>query len=322
LTTDSIVDVPGIRVGHRTILPAATGCTVVLCDRPMVGGCTVAGGAPGTRETALLDPSCLVQEVHAVLLSGGSAFGLDAATGVVRYLEERGLGVDMRVARVPIVPAAILFDLGIGDPNVRPRAEDGYAASLDASGEECPEGNVGAGTGATVGKLMGVRLATKGGLGSASVRLPGGSVVGAVVAVNCAGDVVDPETGATVAGTRHPSGRGFLGRDGWLQRRGGSYTAPGGNTTIGVVATDARLNKAQASRLAWLAYQGLARVISPITPLDGDVIFSLAALDLGPEEDLAALGAAASRAVASAILRGVRSATGLHGCPAASEVDV
>jgi L-aminopeptidase/D-esterase-like protein len=320
--TDSIVDVPGIRVGHQTDLIAATGCTVVLCDLAMVGGCMVAGGSPGTRETPLLDPSCLVREVHAVLLGGGSAFGLNAAAGVVRYLEEQGRGLDMRVARVPIVPAAILFDLGLGDPTVRPEAGDGYTASVRASRSECPQGTVGVGTGATVGKLMGMRLATKGGLGSASLRLPGGSIVGALVAVNCAGDVIDPETGATVAGTRQPGGRGFIGRDGWMQRRGRTDALSGGNTTIAVVATDARLDKAQATRLAWLAYQGLARTISPITPFDGDTIFSLAALDWGRKEDLAVLGAAASRVMESAILRGVRSATGLHGCPAASEVDL
>jgi L-aminopeptidase/D-esterase-like protein len=320
MTLDSIVDVPGILVGHWTDLAAATGCTAVLCERPMVGGCIVAGGSPGTRETSLLDPSCLVQEVHAVLLSGGSVFGLSAAAGVVRYLEEQGRGVDMGVARVPIVPAAILFDLSLGDPTVRPDVEDGYGAALHASSSESRQGNVGAGTGATVGKLRGPKLAMKGGLGTASVRLPSGSTVGVLVAVNCAGDVVDPETGTTVAGTRHPSGHGFLGGDGWLERVRGADPQLAGNTTIGVIATDARLTKAQANRLALLAYQGLARTIRPITPQDGDTLFSLAALDWGREEDLAALGAAASRAVESAILRGVRSASGLHGCPAASEV--
>lgn len=280
----------------------------------------MAGGSPGTRETSLLDPSCLVREVHSVLLSGGSSFGLDAASGVVRYLEERGRGLDMGVARVPIVPAAILFDLALGDPTVRPGSDDGYAACLGASGSEYAQGNVGAGTGATVGKLLGLRLATKGGLGSASIRLPSGVVVGALMVVNCAGDVIDPESGATVAGTRHPGGRSFLGRNGWLNRRIRTDVAPGGNTTIGVVATSARLDKARATRLAWLAYQGLARAVSPVTQADGDVIFALAALDWGPAEDLTTLGVAASRVVELAILRGVRSASTLHGCPAASDI--
>ncbi len=318
---DSIVDVPGLRVGHHTDQEAGTGCTVVLCDRPMVGGCLVAGGAPGSRETALLDPACIVEEVHAVLLGGGSAFGLDAVAGVMRYLEENGRGFDVKVARVPIVPAAILFDLSLGDPAVRPGPREGYLACRAATAEGVRQGNAGAGTGATVGKVLGPSWAMKGGLGSASVRLAGGGVVGALVAVNCAGDVVDPATGAIVAGTRHPSGRGFLNSADWLLQGGTSEAMAGTNTTIAVVATDAPLTKARASRLAWLAYQGLARTVRPVTPFDGDTVFALAVPNSAqPEVDLARLGAAAAEALARAIVRGVRAAETLHGYPAANEV--
>ncbi|MGE5619986.1 MAG: P1 family peptidase [Sphingomonadaceae bacterium] len=317
MDSGTFLDVPGFRVGHHTDRQAATGCTVVLCDRPTVGGCLVAGGAPGTRETSLLDPTCLVEEVHAVLLGGGSAYGLEAAGGVMRYLEESGRGFDMRVARVPIVPAAILFDLTLGSASVRPGPEDGYRACLAASAEELPEGNVGAGTGATVGKALGPALAMKGGLGSASVRLSTGTVVGALVAVNCVGDVVDPASGEIVAGARRPDGAGFLDTSRWLRSGGAPSASPGANTTIGVIATDARLTKSQANRLARLAYQGMARAIRPITPFDGDTLFALGSAGAeSREEDLSSLGEAAAEALARAIVRGVRGAEGLHGCPA------
>lgn len=318
---DSILDVAGIRVGHYTDLDAATGCTVVLCDRPTVGGCLVSGGAPGTRETALLDPSCLVEEVHAVLLSGGSAFGLDAAGGVMRFLEEHQRGFEMKVARVPIVPAAILFDLSVGNPSVRPGPEEGYKACLAARDDEMPQGNVGAGTGATVGKVLGPSQAAKGGLGSASVTLPDGAVVGALAAVNCVGDVVDPETGRIVAGTRHPSGRGFLDSARWLLGGEAPETSLGANTTIAVVATDAHLSKAQARQLASLAHQGLARAVRPITIFDGDVVFALATVQPGSRtQELSVLGAAAAEALARAVLRGVTAAESLAGYPSAKEV--
>ncbi len=318
---DSILDVPGLRVGHHTDLQAATGCTVVLCDRPMVGGCLVAGAAPGSRETALLDSTCLVEVVHAVLLGGGSAFGLDAAAGVMRYLEENGCGFDMQVARVPIVPAAILFDLAVGDPKVRPGPEEGYRACQAAAADSVQQGNVGAGTGATVGKALGPGYAMKGGLGSASVRLASGIVVGALAAVNCAGDVVDPASGAIVAGARHPGGQGFLDTARWLRGGGGALAVGGANTTIAVVATDARLTKSHANRLAHLAYQGTAGSIRPITMFDGDTIFALAsAQPEAREEDLSILGAAAAEALAQAILRGVTAAESLLGYPAARDL--
>ena len=318
---DSLVDVPGIRVGHHTDLEAATGCTVVICDRPMVGGCLVSGAAPGTRETALLDPTCMVEEVHAVLLSGGSAFGLDAAAGVMRYLEEAGRGFDARVARVPIVPAAILFDLAIGSSSVRPGAEDGYEACRAATSSPVAQGNVGAGTGATVGKVLGYACAMKGGLGSASVRLSSGAVVGALAVVNCVADVVDPANGAIVAGTRRPDGRGFLDTARFLVESVARETGPGVGTTLAVVATDAPLTKAQANRLARLAHQGLARVIRPILPFDGDVLFALASTaGGGASHDLGVLGAAAAEALSAAVVRGIAAAEGLHGYPAAREV--
>lgn len=318
---DSIIDVPGLRIGHYTDLEGATGCTVVLCDRPTMAGCLVAGGAPGTRETALLDPTCLMEEVHALLLGGGSAFGLEAAGGVMRYLEENGRGFDMRVARVPIVPAAILFDLAVGDPSARPGREEGYRACEVAAAQPPQQGNVGAGTGATVGKALGPAHAMKGGLGSASVRLASGAVVGALAAVNCAGDVVDPATGAIVAGARHPSGQGFLDTARWLRGGGDLDATSGTNTTIAVVATDGYLTKSHANRLARLAYQGMARVLRPITTFDGDTVFTLgSAAPGGREDDLSALGAAAAEALVQAILRGVRAAESLHGYPAARDL--
>lgn len=321
MNKDSIVDVPGYRVGHYTDLKAATGCTVVLCDRPTVAGCLVAGAAPGTRETALLDPTCLVEEVHAVLLGGGSAFGLEAAGGVMSYLEESGRGFDMQVARVPIVPAAILFDLSIGSASVRPGRQEGYRACEAASDDVPSQGNVGAGTGATVGKALGPSLAMKGGLGSASLRLASGIVVGAMVAVNCSGDVVDPSTGSIVAGARHPSGQGFLDTARWIRGGGPPDLSAGANTTIAVVATDAYLTKSQANRLARLAYTGMARVLRPVTMYDGDTIFALGSAAVADrEEDLSVLGAAAAEALAEAILRGVRAAESLHGYTAARDL--
>lgn len=302
-----ITDVVGIEVGHATDARAATGCTVVLCRGGAVAGVDVRGGAPGTRETDLLDPTNLVERVHAVLLAGGSAFGLAAADGVMRYLEERGIGFDVGVARVPIVPAAILFDLDVGDPAVRPDAAMGYAACL-AAGRAVEEGAVGAGTGATVGKALGPGGAMRGGVGTWSVALPGGAMVGALVAVNAFGDVVGARTGEVIAGARDPSGR-FAGAEAAVMA-GAMAGGFGRSTTLAVVATDARLTKAQATRLAAEAHDGLARVIRPAhTLVDGDVVFALSAgeADAGP----LALGVAAAEAVAAAVVRAVRVANGL-----------
>ena len=312
---DDITGIPGIRVGHDTNLEAATGCTVILCDTLAVGGVDVRGGAPATRETDLLRPMNLVEEVNAVVLTGGSAFGLDAASGVMRYLEERSIGYDTGIARVPIVPAAAIFDLALGSASVRPDAAAGYRACEQATADAVTQGNAGAGTGATVGKIAGPSFMMKGGLGSASTQLSDGTLVGALVVVNALGDVIDPQTRQVVAGTRHPSGQGFL------------ATNPFGNTTIAVVATNASLTKVQVNKVAQMAHDGIAQAIRPAhTMFDGDTIFALA---LGPQSQtmtnpaLAAsqvsmIGAAAAITLARAIVKAVRHATELHGVPAAS----
>lgn len=322
--TTSITDVPGIRVGHAHDERAITGCTVVLCEDGAVGGVDQRGGAPGTRETDPMRPMHLVLHVHAVVLTGGSAFGLESATGVVRYLEERGVGFDARVARVPIVPAAVLFDLGIGDPNVRPDAAMGYRACENASDEPPREGNHGAGIGCTVGKMLGPGQAMKGGIGTASVDLGEGAVVGAIVAVNAFGDVIDPRSGAIVAGARSidAGAPGYFADTLQVMR---SLTGQGllgfgvrpSHTVIGVVATNARLDKEGVNKVAQMAHDGIARAIRPAhTMLDGDTIFSLAT---GQKDvDVNVVGAYAAEVVAEAIVRAVRAAEPAGGLPAAS----
>jgi L-aminopeptidase/D-esterase-like protein len=310
---DDITDIPNIRVGHDTNLEAGTGCTVIICDTPAVGGIDVRGGAPATRETDLLRPLNMVEGVHAILLTGGSAFGLDAASGVMRYLAERNIGFDVGVAKVPIVPAAAIFDLGFGSASVRPDADAGYRACEQATSDPVAQGNIGAGTGATVGKLLGPGFMMKGGLGSASMRMDDGTLVGAIVAVNALGDVVDPQTQQVIAGTRNPMG-GFIASN------------PFGNTTIAVVATSASLSKDSANKVAQMAHNGLAQAIRPAhTMFDGDTVFALAlgtASQVGTTQATAALqvsiiGAAAATTLARAIIKAVRNATELHGVPAA-----
>ena len=320
---NSIIDVEGIRVGHYTDLAAATGCTVVLCERGASAGVDVRGAAPGTRETALLNPVCLVEQVHAILLSGGSAFGLDAATGVMRFLEKHGSGFDVGVARVPIVPAAVLFDLTIGRADVRPDAEAGYQACVAARSGPIAEGTVGAGTGATVGKLLGPKLATKGGIGTASQEIAKGIVVGAIVAVNALGDVVDPATGQIIAGTRLPDSDGFADSLRLMKSWEGQQPGLGAtNTTIGVVATNAYLTKSQATKVAQMAHDGLAMAIRPVhTMSDGDTVFALATGDSSKGAgNVTVIGAIAADVMARAIVRAIRQATGLDGIPAASEL--
>ena len=318
--TGSITDVAGIEVGHHTLAERPTGCTVILSRGGAVGGVDVRGGAPGTRDTDLLDPVNTVQEVHGVVLSGGSLFGLDAVTGAVRWLEEHGTGIDAWGTTIPIVTGAILFDLGIGDSSIRPGADCGYAASEAAAAGLVASGSIGAGAGATVGKLAGMDRAMKGGIGTASVQLPGGIIVAAIVAVNAVGDVVDPATGEIVAGIRSEDGTGFSDARKLIHTRTGLEGASGENTTIGVVATNATLTKAQASKLAQMAHDGLARAVYPAhTPWDGDTIFSLATGEIEGEADLIVLGAIAAEVVAEAILDAVRSATGLDGIPSVSE---
>jgi L-aminopeptidase/D-esterase-like protein len=328
---NAITDVPGIKVGHATNLEALTGCTVVLCEDGAVGGVDQRGGAPGTRETDALYPMHLVQRAHAVVLAGGSAFGLEAATGVVRYLEERGVGFDTRVAKVPIVPAAILFDLSLGDSKVRPDAAMGYAACQAASDGPVAEGNVGAGTGATVGKILGLGQAMKSGLGTASVHLGsvlslskgGGLLVGAIVAVNAFGDVIDPRTGEILAGARALGGGGaFANTLAVMKTLVGKAIlrfADRGNTVIGVVATNARLNKEEANIVARMAHDGLARAIRPShTMFDGDTIFALAT---GKKKaDVNTVGAYAAEMMATAIVRAVKAAEGVGELPAWRDV--
>ena len=327
---NAITDVPGIRVGHADDPQGLTGCTVVLCEKGAVGGVDQRGGAPGTRETDLLRPMHLVQRVHAVLLAGGSAFGLDAAAGVVRYLEERRVGFNVRVARVPIVPAAILFDLGVGRADVRPDAAMGYAACQRASFRPPAQGNAGAGMGATVGKLLGMAGAMKAGIGTASVDAGGGIIVGALVAVNSLGDVVDPATGETLAGLRpvragllRIGGRGRFADSLKVMRSSAGRTvlrfAARGNTVIGVVATNGRLTKEGANTVAQMAGDGVARAIRPAhTLLDGDTLFALSTG--GRRADVNLVGACAAEAVARAIVNAVQEAHGVAGVPARREV--
>jgi L-aminopeptidase/D-esterase-like protein len=318
-----LTDVPGVKVGHFTDVRRPTGCTVVLTDGGAACGVDVRGGAPGTRETDLLDPTNTVGVVHAVVLSGGSAFGLETATGVARYLEERGVGLPVGPARVPIVPAAVLFDLAVGDPSVRPDANAGYEAARGASIGAVGEGSVGAGAGATVGKLLGADHAMRGGLGTASLRWGSRLVVGALVAVNGLGDVVDPETGETVAGARAADGRTLRGAvDAFREGELTNSFVSGQNTTLGVVATNARLTKAEATTVARMAHAGLARTIHPVhTPWDGDTIFALSTGNEEIREAALVVGILAAEAVAEAVLRGVRAAAGLPGLPAASDLD-
>jgi L-aminopeptidase/D-esterase-like protein len=310
----AITDVAGIKVGHYTDEKAATGCTVVLCEQGGVAGVDVSGSSPGTRETDLLRPGNLVEEVQAIVLSGGSAFGLDAATGVMRYLEEQGFGYETSAGKVPIVPAAIIFDLNIGDSKVRPGANEGYQACLAAGDGKVAEGCVGAGTGATVGKILGLERAVKSGLGTASQKIARDVVVAALVVVNAVGDVIEPGTGRILAGPRKPDGRGFLSTS-QLWKGESKEAVPPFNTVIGVVATDAKISKAAANRLARVAEVGIARTIDPChTMYDGDALFTLSVGE--KEADLGALGAAAAEVVAEAIVRAIQKAKTLAGVPA------
>lgn len=316
---NSITDVEGIRVGQYTDKEGITGCTVVLCQQGVVAGVDVSGSAPGTRETDLLRPGNLVGKVHAIVLSGGSAFGLDAASGVMKYLEERGIGHETGAGKVPIVPAAIIFDLAIGNSKIRPGAEEGYQACLAATDAEVAEGCVGAGTGATVGKCLGMGRATKSGLGTASQEIAGGGVVAALVVVNAFGDVIEPRTGKIIAGPRHPSGNSFLSTAELLKSGQFKESLSFPNTTIGVVATNAQLSKEQANKLAQVAQAGIARTVVPWRTLyDGDALFTLS---LGEKKvDINVLGLVAAEMVARAIVRAILQAETLAGIPAARDM--
>jgi len=337
---NAITDIPGILVGHAQNTEALTGCTVILCEAGAMGGVDQRGGAPGTRETDLLRPLHLVEKVHAIVLAGGSAFGLDAAGGVMQYLEERGIGYNVGVARIPIVPAAILFDLAIGRADIRPDAAMGYQACLNASSQPPAQGNFGAGTGATVGKFLGMSNAMKAGIGTASMDVGGGLIVGAMVAVNALGDVLDLSSGRIIAGARNSSGEhhpsltpeetdpvsGTTSTDSpfadtlsvlrtWAAR-GSSTSVTQENTVIGVVATNAKLTKEQTNKVAQMAQDGLARVIRPAhTMADGDTIFSLATGDV--DADVNVVGSFAAEVFAQAIVNAVYAAEPVAGLPAA-----
>jgi len=325
--------VEGIKVGHYTLTERPTGCTAIIVDGDgAVGGVSQRGGAPGTRETDLLHPLNLVNKVNAVVLSGGSVFGLDAATGAVRWLEEHNIGWEVTAGKVPIVPAAILFDLPIGgNPKIRPTADCGYRAAGAANVGTVPEGSVGAGAGATVGKLGGTgehvgspagrRSPTKSGLGTASISLPNGLVVGAIVAVNAVGDIVDPATGKVLAGVRNADGTFADARKILRGTATIDQPRPGESTTIGLVATNAKLTKDQVNRMALMADDGLARAINPAhTNADGDTIFALATGRWTRDADITVIGALAAEAMADAIVRAATQATSVPGYPAARDL--
>ena len=318
----SITDVGGIRVGHYTETRRPTGCTVVLFDEAATAGVDVRGSAPGTRETDLLNPVNSVQSVNAILLSGGSAYGLDAASGVMRYLEEKNVGFHVGPIVIPIVPAAILFDLNLGDAKIHPDASSGYAACQAAAHSDVAEGNVGAGTGATVGKMFGMHLAMKSGIGTASWTVPQtGLIVGAIVAVNAAGDVLHAKRGDIIAGARNPSGPGFY--DTMAQYMGGEpgKARPGTNTTIGVVATNAILTKVQATKVAQMAHDGLARTINPVHTLaDGDTIFAAGTGTHHGTHDTSLIGAIAAEVMAWAVNRAVLTAIGIPAFPSHRDI--
>ncbi len=327
-----LTEVPGLRVGHYTIPDARTGCTVVLFDgEGAVAAISQRGAAPGTRETDLLDPLNMVERVHAIVFSGGSAYGLDTAQGVMRYLEERNIGFRIAGGVVPIVPAAVIFDLPfVANPKARPTADCGYKAATTASDGPVAEGNVGVGAGATVGKIGGTvqspgqaarRLPMKAGVGTIAIRLPSGLIVAAMAAVNAVGDVIDPTTGQVVAGVRDPNGSLVDARK--LLRSGGRTDPPqaGGNTTLAVVATNARLTKVQAGRMALMADDGLARAINPSHTLgDGDTVFAVATGAWASEADLTVVGALAAEALSEAIVRAATQAQSSGGLPAARDL--
>jgi L-aminopeptidase/D-esterase-like protein len=319
--SDSICDIEGISVGHWTAEAAGTGCTVILCPVGAVAGVDVRGGAPGTRETDLLRPECTVERVHAILLSGGSAFGLAAADGVLRWLEERGHGYDVGIARVPIVPTAVIFDLPVGLASVRPDAAAGYEACEAASPKEPSQGNVGAGTGATVGKALGLSHACKGGLGTASIALENGLIVGAIVVVNSFGNIHDPATGAPIAGVCAFTGGGqFVGFSDCVEimAQGLRPDFASSNTTLAVIATNGRLDKSGITKVAQMAHDGMARAIRPVhTGIDGDVVFGLSCGAVATNPDL--VGVLAADVLARAIVKGVLAARPAYGLPCATD---
>ncbi|BDC52419.1 peptidase S58 [Bryobacterales bacterium F-183] len=310
-SNDTLTAVDGIKVGHYTLKDRPTGCTAILCEAGAVAGVDVRGAAPGTRDTELLNPINTVQQIHGVMLSGGSAFGLETASGAMRYLESKNIGFPIAGTRVPIVPAAILMDLRLGDNKFRPTPDHGYQACVNASTKPVEEGNVGAGAGATIGKLFGMDFAMKAGIGSYAIRIGNtGIVVGALAAVNAVGDIIDPRTGQIIAGARTQDGKGF--RNAMDAIRNGHLVVmpPGANTTLAVVATNVALDKPQMSKIAQMSHDGMARAINPIhTPADGDTVFALSTGTLKlANVGHGQIGAIAAEALSLAILRAARNA--------------
>jgi len=322
---NAITDVSGISVGHYTDLKHATGCTVILCQNGALGGVDVRGSAPGTRETDLLRPTYRSQEVHAIVLSGGSAFGLDTATGVMRFLGEKDIGVKVGPHRIPIVPAAILFDLNLINSDVRPGPDQGYKACLSAKSGYVEEGSVGAGTGATVGKVLGFNRSVKGGIGTASLDLGDGVIMGAIMAVNAIGSIVDPQSGEIIAGPRKHDGKGYYDTMALITDPDFKKPIPPTptNTTIGVIATNANLTKEQVNKLASSGQNGLALSVRPAHTMgDGDCIFALTTGERKNPPNMVRLGAAATLCVSLAILRAIESATGLGPIPSVKDLKV
>ena len=318
----TLTAVPGIKVGHFTLTERPTGCTVILIDGDgAAAGVSQRGAAPGTRETDLLDPANLVDKVNAIVLTGGSAFGLDSATGTMKWLEEHNMGWPTGAGKVPIVPAAVIFDLPFGGkPKIRPAADCGYKAAAAATTDPVSEGNVGSGAGATIGKSAGAGRSMKAGTGSYSVTLPNGLVVGAIVTVNAVGDVIDPDTGRVVAGVRNADGTLADARK-MLRTGDTGQPRPGENTTIGVVATNARLTKTQAQRMALMADDGFARAIFPSHTMgDGDTVFAVATGQWTGDVNLTQIGALAADVMARAIVRAATQASGSEGLPAARDL--
>lgn len=316
---NNILDVKGIKVGQVQQMEGLTGCSVIICEEGAVCGVDVRGSAPGTRETDLLDPINMIQKVHAVVLSGGSAFGLEATCGVSKYLEENGIGFDVGVAKVPIVTGAVLFDLGVGDPKCRPNIDMGYEACKVASYTNLEQGNFGAGCGATVGKIKGSNFCTKGGIGSYSIKLDNGLVAAALIAVNAFGDVY--EEGKVIAGVLNDNKDGFLNTYN-LMKQGvnkGGFNID--NTTIGVVATNAKLDKAQCKKVSQMAHNGYAKTIFPIhTPHDGDTIFTLATGEV--ETDVTLLGSLATEVVEKSIINAIKNAKSINNIPSYNEINL
>ncbi len=314
---NNILDVKGIKVGQVEDKEALTGCTVIICEEGAACGVDVRGGGPGTRETDLLDPVNMIQKVHAVVLSGGSAFGLESTCGVSEYLEEHGIGFDVGVAKVPIVVGAVLFDLAVGNPKVRPNKSMGYKACQKASTTQLKQGNFGAGCGATVGKIKGMEYAMKGGIGSSSIVLPNGLVVSAMVAVNAFGDVY--ENGKVIAGTLDNSKTNML-NSYELMKMGiskGGFNID--NTTIGIVVTNGKLDKAQCKKVSQMAHNGYAKSIFPIhTPHDGDTIFTMATGEI--ETDVTLLGSLATEVIEKSILNAIKNADTIKGIPSYKEL--